>query len=419
MRVPTTFDGDLKGVKDSLGKDFNRKVEAGLVDENAASALPAEAYGYLCSELMRRGKLMSWSWMTFGWNNTCRHDNVKTSAFDMLGVVQDNIKTNFYRTKTTGAGGDLSGAGESNPKHTFANTKKPWLCPHFALGIWLSSRNGPGEQSNLLFPGGDAAHKVFERDLKDILEDPECTAKLRCYYGITANMNIVSHSTRKGCATLLASADCTGGFLVAICRRADWAINKVLDTYIKNCVGGDQTLGRIAVGLDPNGDDFAGLPPHFPDNMTDLVREALDLIWGSHDESLSRVDDRKHEALLQRLTAAMVYNHDFLLDCVERHVQHEQNAENEQEERFSGYNVQINFDANLATYSLEQKEHIRDTVFATRFAWVIGLSWAGAARARLFLPLPPPPRPVALPRPVLGMPLLAMPRANKRAGVVR
>jgi hypothetical protein len=382
LSVPPTLDEDMKRLKSSLGKDFNVKSELGLTDENAANELPADAYAFICCEMMCRGMFLSWAWMTFAWNNVCRHDNLKTATFDMLTVQQDNIRTNFCRTKTTSASGDFAGNKKSNPKHTFANVNKPWLCSHFAMACWLCIRAtfvDPDHELDFeddqLF-GGDAAHQIFERDLKEILTDPDerVQSALRAV-GVHPSMNIVSHSTRKGAATLLASSDCTGGFVVAICRRADWAINKVVDAYIKNCIGGDQTLGRIAAGLDPHVEDFEVLPPHFPLGHEHLVREGLAEIWGTSATALHNVHDHKHEALLQRLLAALVYNHDFLVGCRDRFLENtsweardaRENTDNARWLRQDTVNtvcVQVLFRARFSSYTPEQRAHIQNAVAA-------------------------------------------------------
>ena len=182
--------------------------------------------------------------------------------------------------------------------------------------MWLALSRSGGTTTTV-FPNGKSAHTVFERDLAKVLADPALRRQLELI-GITPTHRITSHSTRKGAATTLASADCTGGFLVAICRRGDWAITTVLDSYLKCTIGGDQTLGRILAGMDPNGAAFDILPPHFLTGNDALVQEAMEEIWGTRETGIHRTDDGRYAPLLQRLLASLVYHHAFFVLCADR-----------------------------------------------------------------------------------------------------
>jgi len=169
------------------------------------------------------------------------------------------------------------------------------------MGFWLALMRdhdaAPATEKTQVFPHSKAAHQVFERDLAEVLADPTLKVVL-AGMGITATHRISSHSTRKGAATTLASADCNGGYLVAICRRGDWAITTVLDAYLKCTVGGDQTLGRILAGLNPNSAEFDVLPPHFLAGNEDLVKRALDLVFGSADGAIHKLEEGRFQPIV-------------------------------------------------------------------------------------------------------------------------
>ena len=117
-----------------VGKFHDKKKEAGETDEADADVMPIELYHLLCAEFLKREFFLSWAWLTTGWNCVCRHDNIKSLAFHMFNITQDSIKTEFDRTKTSNPGSRMDSSA-SNPKHLFANTAEPEMCPYLALGM--------------------------------------------------------------------------------------------------------------------------------------------------------------------------------------------------------------------------------------------------------------------------------------------
>lgn len=287
----------------------------GKTDDADADMMPLELYHLLAYEFLKREKFMSWAWLTTAWNHVCRHDNVESLAFHMFNISQDAIRTEFDRTKTSNPESRMSSSA-SNPKHFFANPAEPEMCPYLSLGMWLMLARD--DRSTLVFPGEKAAHKIFERDLAEVLADRTLQGELKIL-GITRDHRITCHSTRKGAATTLASADCTGGFLVAICRRGDWSITTVLDAYLKCTIGGDQTLGRILAGLDPNKSDFDLLPPHFLAGSDVVIQQGLSEVWGDEPTAVHKIEDGRYEPIIQRFMASVVYHHDFFVTAADRH----------------------------------------------------------------------------------------------------
>ena len=49
----------------------------------------------------------------------------------------------------------------------------------------------------------------------------------------------------------------------SVAGRGEWSLGKVLDIYWTFAHAGDQYLGRLLSGLDPNSPDFACIPPNF------------------------------------------------------------------------------------------------------------------------------------------------------------
>ena len=68
----------------------------------------------------------------------------------------------------------------------------------------------------------------------------------------------------------------------------------VQDMCWKWCEIGDQYLGRVMAGLDPNSPDFGALPPHFIRGFEDpFVKEAFDLSFSNCKRIMGEVDMKK------------------------------------------------------------------------------------------------------------------------------
>ena len=71
--------------------------------------------------------------------------------------------------------------------------------------------------------------------------------------------------------------------LTSIARRGEWSIVHVLDVYWRFGSVGDQYLGRILSGLDPNSDTFDVLPPHWTMNNpmgNNKIKKGIEMTFG-------------------------------------------------------------------------------------------------------------------------------------------
>jgi len=134
-----------------------------------------------------------------------------------------------------------------------------------------------------------------------------------------------------------------------------------MDAYIKECVGGDQTIGRVTAGLDLSQESFAILPPHFRSGNDRIVREALVAIWGDEPDSLLNLDGI--EPLLQRVTASLVHGYTWLLECVDR--DNQGLGDGSLEDADAAFDtLQLLFNARLASYNEDQRALIKRSVKA-------------------------------------------------------
>ena len=68
--------------------------------------------------------------------------------------------------------------------------------------------------------------------------------------------------------------------LAAIANRGEWTVSMMFDIYLGFAEPGDQYLGRLLAGLDPNKAEFATLPPHFVEGMeNEYISEAMNLCF--------------------------------------------------------------------------------------------------------------------------------------------
>lgn len=133
------------------------------------------------------------------------------------------------------------------------------------------------------------------------------------------------YGLRKGAATYAVSGTTAAPSVPSIARRGEWSIGSVLDCYWHFGSVGDQYLGRILAGFNPNKQDFGTLPPHWTliDPLSnELVVEAMDLMYGPILESYPPTSREKPIGLLLRCLASVVYHSPTLIATMVEHPGH-------------------------------------------------------------------------------------------------
>ena len=77
------------------------------------------------------------------------------------------------------------------------------------------------------------------------------------------------HGLRKCGSTYTTSGTTVPPPLTPIFMRGEWSMSVVQDVYWLYCRIGDQHLGQVMTGLDPNTGTFDTLPPHFVVGLDD------------------------------------------------------------------------------------------------------------------------------------------------------
>ena len=93
-------------------------------------------------------------------------------------------------------------------------------------------------------------------------------------------------------------------------------MGKVFDVYWTFAHAGDQYLGRILAGLDPNSAKFACIPPHFEEGLENHeISKAMNLcfknIMDNNAEKFPNII-----GILMRFLACMVHHSDYLITTI-------------------------------------------------------------------------------------------------------
>jgi hypothetical protein len=209
------------------------------------------------------------------------------------------MKIEYEFTKADQCGEKVKG------KNIYANPFDPRQCSFTGLGIFLSLNRGSFHKRHHFFIRagkiGSAAGK-YCIDLVSLLRKHQAIAEQYCRTDRTG-----SHGTRKGAGTYSTSGTTFPPPLSSVAHRGDWSQGHVFDVYLQFADPGDQYLGRILAGLDPNTSEFASLPPHFvvPSTNKD-VEEALVICFGDLAEKYC------FKGQLMLCLASMVYHIEWI-----------------------------------------------------------------------------------------------------------
>jgi hypothetical protein len=205
----------------------------------------------------------------------------RSASIDPLGIHNLGIgAADSYKIKYDDSKADSTGEKVS-PKNMYADPFDPTICSVTALVIWLVNRNKTftATKDSIFIENGEIGTAIhcYCCQLVEILKD---------YIDIVSQYcrpdRAKSHVVRKGSATYATSGITCPPPLPAVAKRGEWSQGTIFDIYLLFVDPGDNYLGRLLAGLDPNSGDFAFLPPHFdlspghPD-----IQEALEICFGN------------------------------------------------------------------------------------------------------------------------------------------
>ena len=213
-------------------------------------------YKFLAMKAIQQTKdlnlvIFSHLYLLLCWNLIARCVSIEGLMYDHVSWVNDSMVFVFPAHK-----GDQEGRN-SLPKHVYANTAEPSICPILSFAVYIFTRGYEREGSKKTIFAG-AAESRFSQWLSNLCVVNKDVLKNQ---GVEISM-IGTHSFRKGIASFLSGTP-GGPTAIAIYLRAGWSLGPVQSRYILEGEGGDQVCGRAACGLLLTDVSYGSLPPHF------------------------------------------------------------------------------------------------------------------------------------------------------------
>ena len=302
--LPVSYVTGMTKFLESFKKESNEAKKHGRLEEREADPITYSFYKLICDMAIKIGDMYLWAYTVCQWNCIARSINIDGLSFGQFSLGMDSVVIEFYDTKS-----DQTGE-KTVPKNCFANPFDMEVCIFTALGCFLSVQEEVwSTDRDTLFRAkntkvGSAAHTyntklhhLFKTHLKDTVPD------------FVRPDHANSHGIRKGGGTFATSGTTCPPPISSVAGRGEWSMGKIFDIYWMFAHAGDQYLGRLLAGLDPNTSKFACFPPHFIAGIeNNYIREAIELCFNN---------------ILQRCRAEFPNIQGFILRCLASMVHHE------------------------------------------------------------------------------------------------
>jgi hypothetical protein len=313
-QLPTSFYVEMDKWMNAYRKETKKAAKDGNLDESEADPVPFTLFRLWMTWSLESRNIYVWVFGLLQWNLMARSISVGTLAFHNFRPGEDNIIVKYDNHKADQAGESL------HDKHLFSNPFDPVLDLYLGLAVWLAIDPTSHVETEDLFLNvnthADAASQRFCSQLNEILRQHR---DILAHYIRPNHAN--THSIRKGSGTYSQSGTTCPPPATATAGRGEWSLGRVFDLYLHLADPADTYLGRILVGLDPNKQSFATLPPHFipSDPMADeLIREAMDLMYGPILVAWRGKGVRDFTGILLRVLPSVIHHSDFLDDWMRR-----------------------------------------------------------------------------------------------------
>ena len=232
------------------------------------------------------------------WNLMCRSSNVVHLCFNHLRWSGDSLQVYFAHSKT-----DQTGTHIRYPRHIYANALNPPVCPILSLAVYFSCF--PVVEAQIKLFAGSSQYNRFSNLLNNRVE------RLQSTHSEFENLDIGTHSFRKGAKTYCASGSTIGPSSASILLRGGWTLGGSQDAYTEYQEAGDKYVGRYLSGLPTHNHEFAFLPPEFSSDIPNgLLTSAL-----SRQFSILHT---LHRQLAEYLLASLVYHSTYILANFDR-----------------------------------------------------------------------------------------------------
>ena len=307
--LPAQYDTEMEPFMNSLKKENQSKRKLGQVTEKEADPISFPLYRHICNTALTEGDIFVWCFTVMQWNCIARSINIGNLRFNCLSVGQDSCIVKYWDTKKDKTG------DKTCPKNCYANPNDPNVCFFTSLGCYLAMNDETYTTSSkdTIFLSSDtketSASQKYCRKLAIFLKKMILTVR-----EFIRPDHANAHGIRKGSATKATSGTTCPPPPASVAHRGEWSLGKVFDIYWLYAESGDQYLGRILAGLDPNSLVFAILPPHFIEGMeNNFIRMGMNKTFKNILE-LERNGElgTNMTGILLRCLASIVHHREFL-----------------------------------------------------------------------------------------------------------
>ena len=311
--LPQTYYTEMDRFLASYKKETCKARKEGKLDEQDSDPITFVLYHLICTWAIATGNVFVWVWTTLQWNCMARSISIDPLGFHNFKTGVDSIKCTYDDSKTDKSGEKVS------PKNLYSNPYDPKVCCFTSMGCWFAISKDSFNRNDKIFlgtaQGGAAAHRYCTQ-LSEMLQ-----AYMAKVNEFVRPGHASVHGIRKGSAVHSTSGTTFPPSMVAVARRGEWSQGVMFDIYFQFAEPGDQYLGRILAGLDPNQHNFDVLPPHFKEGMdNEFVHEAMMRCYGP----ILEQHDEVHgvTSLLLLCLASVVHHSDYLREEIAKMPSH-------------------------------------------------------------------------------------------------
>ena len=316
--LPADFERQMDQYLAAYRKEYVKEKHKGNVESKDADPITFELYRLLLKWAAEDGNIFVFFWTLTQWNCMSRCASISPLGFRNMRVAMDAHSVQHHLTKA-----DQEGE-RCFAKNIFANSDD-WLLCHWtgmALYCALHDKSFEGAANDKFFwePGTEegSAAKKYQEQLHGMItgnQDRIDAVKQHCRLE-----HFNAYGLRKGPATHATAGTTMPPSMPSIAHRGDWSMGAVFDAYFKFLPTGDQYLGRILAGMDPNLASFKTLPPHWNIENPMSDPRIKDAMVGNFQTILENhgMDSHDPTGLLLRCLACLVWHSDAILETVPR-----------------------------------------------------------------------------------------------------
>lgn len=306
--LPVGYREEMATYLDSLEKERSAARKRGELTEEEADPIRFPLYKVICDYAVSVGDAFLWIFTILLWHCMARPINVDDISLNNFSLGVDSVIIKFNDTKKDKKGKRVS------PKNCYSYPMDPTVCLTTSLAVYLITTDNEwvSESKKHLFihSGSKAGSGSSRFNSKFADMGKKIRSKISEFIRLD---HFDPYGLRKGSSTHASTSTTAPPPVPSIVLRGEWSLGEVLDIYWKWAEAGDQYLGRVLAGFQPNSASFEQLPPHFTvgfENPT--IKRATNLCFPKLLHRLQSEESYHVRGLLLRTLASVVYHSDYL-----------------------------------------------------------------------------------------------------------